>query len=71
MIELAKNFSDRKLPVGVIVIDLGVPTTGDYYRLDPARFPEQAMPSANAISRCHRAIPYHARVATMLGWRPC
>ena len=40
VLQLAQNFSDRNLTVGVIVIDLGVPTTPPYYRLDPSRFPD-------------------------------
>ena len=40
IIALATNFSQRNLSVGVIVIDLGVPTDPPYFRLDPARFPD-------------------------------
>jgi hypothetical protein len=40
VLALAQNFSDRNLSVGVIVIDLGVPSDPPYYRLDPARFPD-------------------------------
>jgi alpha-glucosidase (family GH31 glycosyl hydrolase) len=38
VIQLARNFSAKKLEVGVIVIDLGVPDAPPYYRLDPARW---------------------------------
>jgi alpha-glucosidase (family GH31 glycosyl hydrolase) len=40
VIALAQNFSQRNLSVGVIVIDLGVPSEPPYYRLDPKRFPD-------------------------------
>jgi hypothetical protein len=40
VIQLAKNFSARKLELGVIVIDLGLPDAPPYYRLDPTRFPD-------------------------------
>jgi len=43
VIALAKNFSERKLTVGVIVLDLAVPEDPPYYRLDPARFPDVPM----------------------------
>ena len=49
IIQLARNFSDRNLTVGVIVIDLGVPTAPvgtHYYQLDPARFPNVPAMSA-------------------------
>ena len=40
VLALASNFSKRNLSVGVIVIDLGVPSAPPYFRLDPARFPD-------------------------------
>lgn len=47
VVELAQNFSRLNLSVGVIVIDLGLPSSPPYYRLDPARFPNvEAMSAA-------------------------
>ena len=58
VIELATNFSKRNLSVGVIVIDLGVPSEPPYYRLDPARFPNVAqMVAAVSSLTGSRLIP--------------
>ena len=40
LLAVARNFSALRLPVAVLVVDLGLPADPPYYRLDPARFPD-------------------------------